>query len=266
MRNALPVLRRALRESWRGTLGWTIGVAAVLFMYLPLFPSIGGNGQMQQIIESLPPDLVGTLGFDEIGTGAGYTQGTFYGLIGFLLLTIAATSWGASAIAGAEESGRLELDLAHSVGRVGYALESAAAILIKLVCLGVFAGVVVALLNEPAQLGIEPIRIVDTTVVFVGLAMLAGSSALFVGALLGRRSWGIATGAGIAVAGYAFNAIANQVEAAEWLRIISPYSWAFHQPPLAEGLSPSGAIVLWAVSLAFVAASAWALRRRDVIG
>lgn len=266
MRDVLPVFRRALRESWRGTLGWTIGVAAVLFMYLPLFPRIGGNGQMQQIIESLPPELVGALGYDQIGTGAGYAQGTFYGLIGFLLLTIAATSWGASAIAGAEESGRLELDLAHGVGRVRCALESAAAILVRLVWLGVFAGAVVAVLDDPAQLDIDPIRIVDATVVFVGLTMLAGSVALLVGALFGRRSWAVAAGAGIAVVGYAFNAIANQVEEAEWLRTISPYSWAFHQPPLVDGLDPGGAIALWVLSLALIAGSAWALRRRDVIG
>lgn len=266
MRDALPIFRRSLRENWRGTLGWTIGVSAVLFMYLPLFPSIGGNGQMQQIIDSLPPELVGALGYDQIGTGAGYAQGTFYGLIGFLLLTIAATSWGAGAIAGAEESGRLELDLAHGVGRVEYALESAAAILVRLAWLGVFAAAIVALLNDSAQLDIEPIRIVDATVVFVGLTMLAGSAALLVGTLSGRRSWAGAAGAGIAVAGYAFNALANQVDEVEWLRTISPYSWAFHKPPLTEGLDPTGAIALWALSLALITGSAWALHRRDVIG
>ncbi len=50
---------------------------------------------------------------------------------------------------------------------------------------------------------------------------------------------GCRRGAGIAVAGYAFNAIANQVEDAEWLRAISPYSWAFHQAPLAQGSIPA---------------------------
>lgn len=266
MRDAIPVFRRALRESWRGTLGWTIGSTAVLFMYLPLFPSIGGNGQMQQIIDSLPPELVNALGYDQIGTGAGYAQGTFYGLIGFLLLTIAATSWGAGGIAGSEESGRLELDLAHGIGRMSYALQIAAAMLVRLIWLGTFAGVVIAALNESAELDIDPIRIVDATVAFVGLTLLAGSIALFAGALSGRRSWGIAAGAGVAVAGYAFNAIANQVEDAEWLRILSPYSWAFHQPPLSDSVDPTGAIALWGLSIVLVAGSAWALSRRDVLG
>lgn len=266
MRKPLPVFRRALRESWVSLAGWTVGVAAVLFMYLPLFPSIGGNGQMQQIIESLPPELVNALGYDQIGTGAGYAQGTFYGLIGFLLLTIAATGWGAGAIAGAEESGRLELDLAHGIGRVPYALEAAAALLVRLVWLGAFAAVVVLALNDSAELGIEPRRVVDATVVFVGLTMLSGSLALFVGAMTGRRGRGVAAGAGVAVIGYAFNAIANQVEDADWLRVLSPYSWAFHQPPLVEGLDPAGAIALWVGAAVLVAGSAWALRIRDVVG
>ncbi|MFE7065571.1 ABC transporter permease subunit [Microbacterium sp. NPDC057658] len=266
MRDALPIFRRALRESWRGTLGWTTGVAVVLLMYLPLFPSIGGNGQMQQIIDSLPPELVGALGYDQIGTGAGYAQGTFYGLIGFLLLTIAAIAWGAGAIAGAEEAGRLELDLAHGVSRESYALESAAAILVRLAWLGLFAGATVAMLNAPAQLDIEPVHIADTTVVFVGVTMVAGSAALFVGAVFGRRSWAVAAGSGVAVIGYAFNAVANQVVDAEWLRILSPYSWAFHESPLQDGFEPSGAIALWSLSLVLIVGSAWALRHRDIVG
>lgn len=264
MSKVTPVFRRTLRESWRATAGWTAGIAAALLMYLPLFPSIGGTGQMQEIINGLPPELVSALGYDQIGTGAGYTQGTFYGLIGFLLLTIAATSWGAGAIAGAEESGRLELDLAHGVSRVGYALANAAAILVRLVWLGVFAGTIIAVLNEPSELGLDPLRIIGATVVFVGLTLLSGTLALFVGAVSGRRSWGVAAGAGIAVAGYAFNAIANQTDDAAWLRFFSPYSWAFHQPPLDEGMNIAGALALWLLSLTLMATSAWALARRDV--
>ncbi|WP_309103443.1 ABC transporter permease subunit [Microbacterium sp.] len=266
MSKPLPVFRRALRESWRGLIGWTLGVAAVLFMYLPLFPSIGGNGQMQQIIESLPPELVNALGYDQIGTGAGYAQGTFYGLIGFLLLTIASIGWGAGAIAGAEESSRLELDLAHGIGRVPYALEMAAAMLVRLVWLGLFAAVVVLALNDSAELEIEATRILDATVVFVGVTMLAGSLALFVGALTGRRGRGVAAGAGIAVVGYAFNAIANQVEDAEWLRFLSPYSWAFHQPPLLDGFDPVGCIALWGCTAVLIAGTAVVLRGRDIVG
>ena len=136
MAKRLPIFRRSIADDWRSLLGWTVGIVGVIALYLPLFPSIGGNGQMQQIIESMPPELVNTLGFEAIGSGAGYTQGTFFGLIGFLLMVIAATSWGSAAIAGAEESGSLELALAHGVGRGQYAFESALSILTRLLGLG----------------------------------------------------------------------------------------------------------------------------------
>jgi ABC-2 type transport system permease protein len=265
VRKRLPVFRRAIADSWRSLLGWTIGVTGVLFMYLPLFPSFGG-AQMAEMIASLPPELVKTLNFDQIATGAGYTQGTFFGLIGFLLLTIAATSWGSAAIAGAEESGSLELTLAHGVGRVQYALESALAVLVRLLWLGTFATVLVIVLNEPSDLGIEPAHVVATSAALVGLTMLSAAFALAVGALTGRGSFATSAGAGVAVLGYVFNAIANQSEDAEPLRAISPYAWAYHNTPLLNGADWGGLGLLWGLAAVLVALSALALRRRDITG
>jgi ABC-2 type transport system permease protein len=98
----LPVFRRSLGDSWRSLLGWSIGVSAALMLYIPLYTSIGGNDQMKQLIKSLPSELVKTIGYEQISTGAGYTQATYFGLMGLLLLTIAATAWGTAAIAGDE--------------------------------------------------------------------------------------------------------------------------------------------------------------------
>ena len=149
MASILPVFRRSMRESWRSLLGWTIGIAGVLFLYLPLYPSIGASDQMKQLIDSLPEQLVDTLGYNQITSGAGYTEATFYGLMGFLLLTIAAVMWGSS-LAAAEESGRAELDLAHGIGRGSYALETALSVLVRLLWLGVFAGLVIWAVNGRA--------------------------------------------------------------------------------------------------------------------
>jgi ABC-2 type transport system permease protein len=43
---------------------------------------------------SLPPELVRTIGYENITTGAGYAQATFFGLTGFFLITIASITWG----------------------------------------------------------------------------------------------------------------------------------------------------------------------------
>ena len=266
MARPLPIFRRSIADGWRSLLGWTAGVVAVIGLYLPLFPSVGGDGQMQQIIESMPPELVNTLGFEAIGSGAGYTQGTFFGLIGFVLLVIAATSWGSAAIAGAEESGHLELALAHGVGRGQYAAESALSILVAPGLArgdrnGADPGAERAVRTRPGA-G----NVIATVAALVGLAFLSGTLALAVGAITGRRSVATFAGAGIAVVGYVFNAIANQVEDAEPLRAVSPYAWAYQHEPLTDGADWVGLLLLWGVSLALTGIAILALRRRDIVG
>ena len=265
MRSVLPVFRRSIGESWRGLAGWTIGIAAMIGMYLPLYPSLGASTELQTLIDSMPKQLIDTLGYDQIASGAGYTEATFYGLMGFLLLTVAAVIWGSS-LAAAEESGRAELDLAHGIGRAQYTLESALSVLVRLLWLGAFAGLTVWALNGPAELELQPSRIAGASAALVGLAFLTAAAALLTAAATGRRLWATAVGAGVAVLGYIFQALANQSADLEWLHALSPYSWAFRQSPLAEGVDAGGLALTWVISLALVAAATLALRARDLRG
>jgi ABC-2 type transport system permease protein len=266
MSAVLPVFRRSIRESWRSLIGWSLGIAAVLFLYLPLYPSFGANGQLDSVIKALPKQLVDTIGYDQIATGAGYAQSTFFGLMGFLLLTIAAVLWGSAAIAGAEESGRLELDLAHGIGRAQYAVESAMAVLVRLLWLGAFAGAIVFALNDPAELGIHPPHIVGAALALTGLAFLSAMAGLLAGALTGRKAWATGVAAAVAVLGYVFQAVAKQSEDLEWLNTLSPYAWVYHQPPLKDGVDVGGLLLVWGIAIALALASALALSRRDLRG
>lgn len=259
----IPVFLRNLRESWSGLIAWSAGLAATLLLYLPLYPSMAASDDLQRLIDSLPAQLVSALGYEQIATGAGYTESTFYGLMGFLLLTIAAVAAGSSALAGEWESGRLELDLAHGIGRMPYTLGVAAAVLVRLLWLGLFSGLVVWALDEPSELGLQPGRIVGATLAVVGLAFLSAAVALLAGALTGRRSAAVGAGAGIAVFGYATHAVAGQSGDLEWLYLVSPYSWALRQQPLVDG--PDAAIgLVWLLAAACVVASALTLSRRDL--
>lgn len=260
-----PVLRRWFADGRRALLGWSAGMIAVALLYLPLFPSMR-SPELTNLLDSLPPELVRTLGYDDIASGAGYTQATMFGLLGFVLLTVAGVSWGAALVGGAEESGRLELTLAHGVGRVQYALESAAALLLRLVVLGAVVLVVVAVLNGPAQLDLEPGHIVAGTVAWVSLGALSATAALAAGAASGRRSWGVGAGTGVAVVGYVLQALAKNSEHLRALRLFSPYHWAFGEAPLAHGADLAGLALLWLGSAVLLAVTASALARRDVLG
>ncbi|MHC6221977.1 ABC transporter permease subunit [Arthrobacter sp. MMS24-S77] len=264
MNRKLPLFKRAFLDPWRSTLGWAAGLAAAIALYLPLFPSISGSSQMQGMINALPPEMTKALNYDQIATGTGYTQATVFGLIGFLLMTIATVSWGAAAVAGDEESGQLELTLAHGVTRIQVALERALAMALRVVLLAVLVQVLILSLNESAQLKINPQNLFGATVMFAGLALLSGTGALFAGALTGRKAYGLGAGAAIGVLGYVFNAVGRQSPDLNWLLNLSPYHWAYGNSPVTNGADWAAAGWLWGISAGLVLLSAVALQRRDV--
>lgn len=259
-----PVFRRAVVDSWRSTAAWTVVLAAALFLYLPLYRSMSEN--MGSLIDGLPPELVNALGYGDIATGAGYVQATFFGLLGFVFATVAAVSWGAGAVGGAEESGRLEMVLSHGVGRTRYALESALALLVRLLWLAAASGVLILLLNNPSRLDLEPGNIAAEGAAWLGLGYLTGAVSLAVGALTGRRTAALGAGAGVAAYGYVLNALANQNSDLGWLRNISPYSWAYRHSPLAQGADWTGLALLAGTGLLFTLVAVLSLRRRDILG
>ncbi|MCZ2402128.1 ABC transporter permease subunit [Paenarthrobacter sp. Z7-10] len=263
-RKPLPVFGKVFSDTWRSLAGWAAGLAAVIFLYLPLFPSIGGSDQMQQLINSMPPQLVHALNYDQIGTGAGYTQSTLFGLMGFLLTSIAAVGWGAGAIGGDEESGQLELTLAHSVTRTQVALERFLALVVKLLILATLVFVLVAALNGPAQLQLDTANLLGCCLLFAGLSLLSGTAALLAGASTGRRIWGVGVGAAVAVLGYVFNAVGNQSPDVEWLHRLSPYYWAYGNNPMNSGANPLAVVALFGLAVLMGALTAMVLRRRDV--
>jgi ABC-2 type transport system permease protein len=264
MNRKLPLFTRAFVDSWRSTIAWAAGLAAAIFLYLPLYPSIGGSAEMQNMIDALPPEMTKALNYDQIATGPGYTQATLFGLIGFMLMTIATVAWGAAAVGGDEESGQLELTLAHGVTRVQVVLERGLALVLRVVLLSALVFVLVRLLNDSARLGIRPENLFGASVLFAALASLTGTAALFAGAVSGRRTYGLAAGAAVGVLGYVFNAVGRQTKDVEWLLGLSPYHWAYGNSPVSGGADWSAAGWLWGISAVLVLLSAAALDRRDV--
>lgn len=260
----LPLFRRALVDSWRSTLGWSLGLTAAAFLYLPLFPSIGGNQQMQGLVDALPKQLVESLGYDQLSSGAGYTQATFYGLIGFLVISIASVAWGTAAIAGDEETGTLELTLAHGVTRVQLVLERALAVAARLLWLVAFSAALVLGLNSSAELDLEPGNVLAMSAAWLGLGLLSASAALAAGAITGRRVYATVAGAGVAVVGYVLNALANQSADLDVLHEFSPYAWAFDADPLTNGADWGGLALLYGFTALLVAVAVASFARRDI--
>ena len=259
---ALPLFTRAIAESWRALLGWSIGIAATVLLYVPLYPSMKSES-MQALMDSLPKELVNTLGYS-LATGPGYVESTYFGLMGFLLLSIAAIAWGTAAVAGDEESGGLELTLAHGVGRGRLVLERTAAVFLRLLGLGLVGSLLVLAFNDAAELEIKAGNLIAVTGALVGLAMLAGTAAIAVGSLTGRKSFALGAGTAVPVLGYAINAVANQSQDLDALHAYSPYAWAFGNSPLGEGVDWGGLGLLYGFSALLIVVAVIALSRRDI--
>lgn len=264
MSSVLPLATKALTDSWRSTLAWAVGLTAACMLYLPLYPSIGGSFQMQELINALPPQMTKALNYDQIASGPGYTQATLFGLIGFLLMSMASVGWGAAAVGGDEESGLLELTLAHSVTRVQVVLERALAMVVRVGALSVLVFLLVLGLNGPAQLNVDVGHLAGAVLLFAGLALLSGTAALFAGALTGRKVYGVAAGAAVAVLGYVFNAVGRQSSTVGLLLDLSPYHWAYGNSPVANGADWGAVGGLLGISAALILLAALALQRRDV--
>ncbi|HEY9355495.1 MAG TPA: ABC transporter permease, partial [Arthrobacter sp.] len=115
-----------------------------------------------------------------------------------------------------------------------------------------------------AQLEIQPENLFGASVLFAGLALLSGTSALCAGAVSGRRTYGLAAGAAVGVLGYVFNAVGRQSADVEWLLNLSPYHWAYGNSPVANGADWAAAGWLWGISAGLVVLAAFAVNRRDV--
>ena len=259
------ILRNEVSSTSRALFLWCLGVLAAASLYQGLYGSIAGlvSGP-NSMVSQMPEALTKTVGFDAIVTGAGYAQSTLYGLLGFVLITIASISWGSSAVAGAEENGRLELTLAHSVSRSGYYLNMLLALLIRTAAMAATAGLATWAWNVPSHLNIDLENIAPMVLAYWLLGLSAGAASLSVGAMTGSRKAAAGAGAALAVTGYVLNALGHQNPDWEWMHRFSPYHWAFGNSPLTHGLDGAGALYLALLVGAVIVLGLLVFRRRDL--
>jgi ABC-2 type transport system permease protein len=263
-RTRLPVLRWVLREQRRSLVLWAFALAGVSAMYLSFYPAMGGNEDIEAMVEGLPEALQVGMGWDRIGTAAGYLESTVYGLIAPALLLVFAVSVGARLLAGEEEAGTLELESAGPVSRRGVLLQRFAAVALGLALLCAVLGAATLVLVPALEMDVAAGGILAATLGLWLFALAMGTIAFAVGAVTGRRAPALAVAAGVAVLAYVANALAPSVEGAAWLDTVSPFSWYLGGDPLVQGVDPAGFGALLALILAALVVGLVRFDRRDL--
>ena len=96
------------------------------------------------------------------------------------------------------------------------------------------------------------------------LALLFGAVALTVGASTPGRASAIAVAAGLAVAAWLLDGLAQAVSVLDPVRPLSPFYQALGRNPLRDGVPWVGWAVLLTATVVLVAIAAVGLERRDV--
>lgn len=258
------VFAKWLWDARRSLAGWTVAIVVVGGIYAVFWPIID-DPELQKVLENYPQAMLEALNYTDFASPEGYLSATVYGLLVALLLLVRAVSAGARLIAGDEESGTLDLVLAHPVSRSSVALQRFAAYAVSvLVILAVFWVAMVALLG-PAQLdGVSPGDLAAMHVHAFAYALLFGALTFGVGAATGRRGLALVVGSAVGVLAYAARGLIPQVEGLEWVEQYSAFTWLTGSEPLRNGIDAGHVGLMLGLSILMVGVGILLFQRRDV--
>jgi beta-exotoxin I transport system permease protein len=259
------VLLESLRDRRRSLLWWSIGLVATIALTIAFYPSIRDDPALSDYAKDLPESLRALFagGEFDIASPAGFLNSQVFALTVPLLLLIFAIGAGSAAVAGEEEQGTLDLLLAHPVRRRDLVLQRFLALTVLVGALAVVVVVTVALGSWLVDLEIGFGRLLAASGSVGLLALLFGTIALAVGAVRPGRAQAIAVAAGLAVAAWLLDGLAQAVGTLDPLRPLSPYYQALGQNPLREGAPWTGWALLVVATALLVAGAAIGLERRD---
>jgi len=243
LRAALVEIRWQLTRQRRTVASWAVALAAVAGIYVPFYPALGG-GELQAMIDTLPPDLIAALGYDRIGTPEGYLTSTVFGLLGPVLMLAFGVGLGSRAIAGEEETGGLELAASAPVRRDVLLAARVIAVHTQIALLALTTFVVTALLVSVTGMDVALSGIAAAAVGLNLVVIAFATITLAAGAASGRRGIAVAVGAGTAVTAFVADALSGIVERGDILERLSPFSWYIAGDPVAQGLDIGGYVLL----------------------
>ncbi len=252
-----------LWDNRRAVLGWAMAVVGVGGMYAAFWPSMD-NPQMREAIESYPESVMKAMNFTDL-TAAGYLSATVFGMIVATLLVVHGVMAGTRLVAGDEESGTLDLVLAHPIGRgrVGMQRFAAYAVSVLVIVVGLLLVVeALAVLVGFADVGLG--GLVAISLHLLCFAVFFGAVAYAVGAATGRRSLALGVGSGLAVFGFAANGVLPQVNGLGWTQNLSAYYWLTGESPIVSGVQWGHLLIMVALIALLVAGGTWAFTRRDI--
>lgn len=257
------VFTKTLTDDRRSLTGWAVGATLAGVMYASFYPQLA-DGQMAEAVANYPQAMREAFRLDDLTSAAGYLGSSVFGLILPLIAMFYGAATGARAIAADEETGQLDLLLAHPVSRTRFLLHRFAALAAG--ALGIAGAIFAGMLAIRGGADLAGISVTQFAAQCLQLALLAtafGGLAIGIGAATGRRAVVFTVTAVIGVLAYALHAFAGQLGIAD-ARYLSPFHYYIGGEPLRHGFQWADASVLLGTALILVAAGAAWFNRRDI--
>lgn len=255
--------------SRRNSLLWySIGMVLLVGIVVGVYPTVReGADTFTQLMEAMPQGLMSFFGSSEITDflePAGFINSRVNASIGAVVLAVYAISLGTGAVAGEEDRRTMDLILATPMPRYRIVLERFAAMMTLVFVVAAVVLAVMVVGNPIVDLGFSLPNMVASNLGLALLALVFGSLALAVGGLTGRRGVTVGVAAGVTVATFFINGLAELVDWLQGLQKLTPFYWLQQWDPLNDGFATGTIALMVVVIAAFVAIAVWGFNRRDV--
>lgn len=250
-----------LSDRRRSLLAWGLPLGLMSAFIVAIFPSV--EDSIGQAVSEYPPALKEAFGIGELANVEQYLQAEMLSLIVPLALGYLAVRAVASGLAGAAESGRLDVLLSAPVSRgrlcaagfIATAIELAAVLAITAVLTGIGS------LLSGAGLDVGPTaagfaNVWPLALLFAGLGVIACAWSLRTSAVTGAV-------AGVLVAMYVIDLVGKLDPGLDWIRYASVFK--YYGNAIEDGIEPLSFAGVALVSVGLAALGAWLFDRRDIV-
>ena len=260
------IFRNAFSRYRGQILGWGISLGALCLYMARFYNTIAAQKEEYlKLIDSFPKEMFAFFGTGEaleMFTPSGFLNIEFFSYMP-IIIGIFAILAGSGMLAGDEESGTMDLILAHPVSRAVLFAGRLLAFLIATIGILVINWVGFLIGLPGSGLGLNALEVGRPFISLFAQLMLYGTMALVLSMLLPSRRMAAMTSGILMIASFFITALARLDENLETIAKISPMN--YYQGGLAiDGLKWGWAIGLLGISALFVLIAWWRFERRDI--
>jgi ABC-2 type transport system permease protein len=260
------VLLKTLRDLRWPTLWTGLGMAALGFYFMWLYPAIGKMFDLQSMLDKFPPALKALVGGSliDVSTPTGFLNMELFPLMLPLILGGFAVAVASGATAGEEARGTMDVLLSEPVQRWRVVTDKAVALSIAtiVVAAALFVGLVAGAAVAGTSLALDKVVAGLVSGTLLGLAW--AGIALALAAFSGNRALAVGLTAALLVVTYFVNAMAPLVDVLDRIKVISPFYYYIGGDPIRNGLNVGHAAVLAAIAVAGFVVALVSFERRDL--